>query len=1030
MVWHSRALTLKRFKYWLLLVMLGALANITAVDLPFVVPFSVGNIALFLILFRLGLLWSIPAACIILLPLHQNLAFVASLLQLGVLLCFNRAIRQHSIAAVLFYSVTCAVLFALLAPAKIAADPLYLLLHCGLSTAVFAFCLRAMLILETLTYANKLEHQSLTLQLSHRVAMYSSIPSTLLIALVLHGATALDLSRASLRYQSEQHQLAQQISQRLTSYQTQLMLSANMLQLASPAQVLPLLTKQRPEFISALMTDTDGNVRHFYKADLPESARTGTNVADRPYFSEPQKNGLPFISDTFLGRNLGQDQLFAVSIPLHSDKAFAGVMEVSVDLKALTAAITTTDTDISHRVLLDRQQKKIWGTADGRPLGQVWSVSAQSDPAARQYLRYSWFNSAGPVTLTQNAAHLLLLRTVTPGQWQLKYFIDTDIFVQRYHLFLAVAMLVALLLLEAITALSRAFISRYTRALEQLADNASGWQPDDLPKPRLTFEQSAEEIETLANTLIEMQHRVRASRRAMQHSMQQIVTLNNELEQRVQQRTEELSKERDRAQQLASIKTRFLANMSHEIRTPITVIKGFIEQLSRQAQQEQQPTIDCIMQNTLHLQLLIDDILDTAKIDEGKMQLDIQPVALQQFLLSLQQQIAPLISQKGLQLQFNVMMTQGLWLQADPFRFRQIMLNLLSNAIKFTAKGEIRLNAEAGPDQSLSISVQDEGIGISQAQLPLLFSAFSQADTSTSRTFGGTGLGLYISKQLADAMQFQLSVSSEPGQGSTFSLQIPAHLLSVGAPVTLAETATPAAEIKLFPARVLIVDDVADIRALLASYLAEQPLQLSFAADGKAAVSLCRQQSFDLIIMDQQMPELDGAQATQQIRALGISTPVLSLSADVFDDPHRAMAGLFCRSMSKPFARQQLLGIMAEIQAEYPPAVATATATATAKVLPQPMLSTDDELLEEYRQSLPLLASQLEQLCAPADLSALTRLLHQIKGTSACFGLTDISTLAQQAAQQLRQQDTIPQAFPALLIALRTPQSPGLPPAK
>lgn len=1017
MIWLSKALTLKRLKYWLLLVLLGTLANITVVDLPFIVPFSVGNIALFLILLRLGLFWSVPAAGLILLPLYQNLAFAASLLQLVVLLCFNQAIRRHSVAAVLVYAAASALMFAQLAPAKIADEPVYLLLHSGLSAAVFAFCLRAMLILDTLTHSNKSEQQPLTLQLSHRVAMYSSIPSTLLIALVLHGAIALDLSRASLRYQTEQQELAQQISLRLLSYQTQLNFAAKMLEQATPAQVLQTLTVQRPEFISALITDADGDVLHFYKADLPQTARTGTNVADRPYFFQPKKTGQAFISDTFLGRNLGQDQLFAVSIPLQDQhKVFQGVLEVSIDLQALTATMTTTDIDISHRVLLDREKKKIWGTADTRPLGEVWSVTTQSDPATRKYLRNSWFNSAGPITLTQNAAHLLQLHSVNPGHWQLKYFIDSDAFIKRYHLFLTIAMLIALFLLEAITAISRSFVSRYTVALEQLAENAAGWQPDDMPQPRLSFEQSAKEIETLANTLSEMQHRVRGSRRAMQHSMQQIVMLNNELEQRVQSRTEELSKERDRAQQLASIKTRFLANMSHEIRTPITVIKGFIEQLSRHSRQDQQVTIDCILQNTLHLQRLIDDILDTAKIDEGKMQLEIQPVALQQFLLSLQQQVAPLISQKGLQLQFDVAISQELWLQADPFRLRQIMLNLLSNAIKFTAVGRISLIAATAPDQSICISVQDEGIGISKEQLPLLFSAFSQADTSTSRTFGGTGLGLYISKQLAEAMQLQLLVSSESGKGSTFSVLIPAHLLNVSAPTSLAEPAAAANEVILQPGRVLIVDDVADIRALLASYLAEQPLQLSFAGDGKAAVSLCRQQRFDLIIMDQQMPELDGATATMQIRNLGINTPVLSLSADVFEDPQRSIIDLFCRSMSKPFSRQQLLSCLAEIQAEYPPTQIMLTKEAPQ----QPMLSSDDVLLQEYRQSLPLLADQLDQLRKQTDLAGLRRLCHQIKGTSACFGLSAISTLAHQAGQDLHQHAAVSEPLLQLIRELRT----------
>lgn len=828
MIWHNKALTWHRLKYWLLLVLLGTLANSTVVDLPFVVPFSVGNVALFLIVLRLGLFWSIPAACLILLPLQQNLAITTSLLQLAILLGFNRAIRQYSVAAVLLYAAVCTVLLVLQAPAKIAGDPLYLSLYCGLSTAVFGFCLRAMLILETLTHTNKFEHQPLTQQLSHRVAMYSSIPSTLLIALVLHGSTALDLSRALLRYQSEQHQLAQQISQRLTNYQTQLISAAKMLELATPAQVLPLLTAQSPEFISALMTDANGAVRHFYKADLPDTAKSGTSVADRPYFYQPKSTGLPFISDSFVGRNLGQDQLFAVSIPLLSNKTFAGVMEVSVDLKTLTAAITTTDTDISHRVLLDRQQKKIWGTSDERPLGQLWSVSSQSDPAHRQYMRYSWFNSAGPVTLTQNTAHVLLQHSITPGHWQLKYFIDTDLFVQRYHLFLALAMLAALLLLEAITALSRSFVSRYTAALEQLADNASGWQPDDVPKPRLSFAQSALEIETLANTLSEMQHRVRASRRAMQHSMQQIVTLNNELEVRVKQRTEELSAERDRAQQLASIKTRFLANMSHEIRTPITVIKGFTEQLMHKVTAAELPLVHRIQQNTEHLQRLVDDILDTAKIDEGKMSLELQAVALSSFIEDLSSSISALVAQKQLRLISRFSLEQEISITADPFRLKQILLNLLSNAIKFTAKGDITLDVKQNIRGDIEVAVIDQGIGMKPEQLTQLFSAFTQADSSTSRNFGGTGLGLYISRQLAEAMQIQIDVTSEPGIGSTFTLIIPASLIQNTAQITQQHPQTHQ-PIMLVPAKVLIVDDVADIRALIASYLEQQPLTLHFA---------------------------------------------------------------------------------------------------------------------------------------------------------------------------------------------------------
>ncbi len=998
---RQHPLTLRRLRYWLWLVLLGTLANATVVDLPFVVPFAIGNVALFLILRRLGVLWSLPAAGFILLPLWQNLAFAASLLQLLVLFGLNQRVRQHSLVAIALYMGGCALLFHSMAPAKISAEPLLLLLHCGLSTAVFGFCLRAMLILDTLTRSQQQEQQqSLSLQLSHRVAMYSSIPSTFLIALVLHGATALDLSRSLQRFDAEQHQLAEQIGQRLAVYPRQLSLASAMLDHSGAPAVLPVLTAQSPEFISALLTDNKGTVLNFYKASLPDTARTGSNVADRRYFSEARRTGQAFISDTFLGRNLGQDPLFAVSVPRFTSKGdFDGVLEVSVNLKQLTTAITLTDSDISHRVLLDREQKKIWGTDDNRPLGEVWSVSSQSDPQPRKFLRYSWFNSFGPVVLTVNAAHLLLLHHVTPGQWQLKYFIDTDTFVLKYHLFLALALLTALLLLEAITALSRAFVSRYTAALEQLAQTASTWQPDDAPQPRPDFAQSAAEFETLANTISDMQHRVKGARLAMHQSMQQIVTLNNELEQRVSHRTEELQQERDRATRLAAIKSRFLANMSHEIRTPITVIKGFTEQLLRQGLTQQQPEINRIHQNTLHLQRLVDDILDTAKIDEGKMQLDIQHFALGAFLLDLQAHAAALVSEKQLKLVVEVDAVQTLWLRADPFRLRQIMLNLLSNAVKFTARGQVRLQAGILADGSVQIKVSDDGIGISAEQLPLLFNAFSQADSSTSRTFGGTGLGLYISKQLAQAMQFSLEVQSSVGQGSVFSLRVPAEFVSTVPALVEEPVSTGPSAVTLQQARLLIVDDVADIRALLASYLADQPLQLSFASDGKAAVAICAEQEFDLILMDQQMPELDGIHATRAIRAMGVSTPVVSLSADVFEDPQKNTADLFQYRMNKPVAREQLLTVIASAQAAYPPSAPALSQTSTSA-------ATEDQLLHDYRQSLSAQAVTLQQLYQSGDRPGTARLLHQIKGTSACFGLQQISTLAQQAAQQLKQAPT------------------------
>jgi len=1020
MHWYGLEFSRRRFRYFLLLTLLGTLANSTVVDIPFVVPFSIGNVALFLLALRLGAVWALPAACFILLPLFENQALAASLLQMFLLLGFRHHIRNYHIAAVVGYVPLIAVLISQTAPATISESIFNLSLHVGMSTAVFAFCLRGMLILDSLTPSTTQEQkQSLRLQLSHRIAMYSSIPSTLLLALVLDGAITLDLSRTLLHYQDEQQQLTGQIGQRLTGYLTQIELAARMTEVTAVDQVLPTLTKQKPEYISALVTDARGTVQAFYKDQLPDSARFGNNVADRAYFSEPLRTGQSYVSDTFIGRNLGKDPLFAVSTPLPGER-FSGVLEVSVNLAELTSAIQPKVTTVSHRVLLDRQQKKIWGTDDQRPLGQLWSVSSGSDPMPRQFLRENWFNNFGPVSLTQDGKHMLMTDYVTPGQWQLKYFVDTDVFLKRYHVFLTLALLASLLLLESITALSRTFITRYTEALEQLAKSAAAWQPDAPPQPRPEFRQSAAEIEMLTSTIQQMQSRVCSARDAMQLSMQQIVTLNNELEQRVDNRTEELRLERDKANQLASVKTRFLANMSHEIRTPITVIKGFTEQLLAKSQGPDALMIQRIQHNTEHLQRLVDDVLDTAKIDEGKMRLELQLFDVQSFIKDVAAGIEGLALQKGLQLRLDDADAAELMLQADPFRLKQILLNLLSNAIKFTAKGEIRLSLKFMADGGLDISVIDQGIGITSAQLPQLFQLFSQADSSTSRNFGGSGLGLYISQQLSEAMQMKLRVTSTPGQGSNFTLSIPAYLLSHAVPCPDEPTPAAAQPVRLIPASLLVVDDVADIRALIASYLGEQPFALSFAADGEAAIRLCQQQPFDLILMDQQMPGVDGRQASKVIRQMGIKTPILLLSADVFEDPGQTQSDLFQRTMTKPFTREALLSTIDALLQAYPPTAsdqpldqqsiasertagrATDQAEAQAIAPPGSAQQDEDELSLEYRQSLPGDAARLSQLWSVADWPSVQQLLHKIKGTSACFGLDDISHSASLLAQQLK----------------------------
>lgn len=262
-----------------------------------------------------------------------------------------------------------------------------------------------------------------------------------------------------------------------------------------------------------------------------------------------------------------------------------------------------------------------------------------------------------------------------------------------------------------------------------------------------------------------------------------------------------------------------------------------------------------------------------------------------------------------------------------------------------------------------------------------------------------------------------IGVQSNLSQGSEFSLLIPAHLLSYAETTSPIEPVVSDSMISLQPAHILVVDDVADIRALIASYLEQQPVQLSFAADGLAAVAQCQQQTFDLIIMDQQMPELDGFSAARQIRDQGCVCPILSLSADVFEDADKQLSAVFNLTMTKPFSKQLLLQAIAQLQTGESMVVAAKQPDAGQQSeLTEPP---EDELLQEYRQTLPEHAARIRQLAAANDQQALRRLLHQIKGTSACFGLTEVSALALQAEQLLKNTGTATDSLEQLITVLQ-----------
>jgi PAS domain S-box-containing protein len=368
-------------------------------------------------------------------------------------------------------------------------------------------------------------------------------------------------------------------------------------------------------------------------------------------------------------------------------------------------------------------------------------------------------------------------------------------------------------------------------------------------------------------------------------------------------------------------KSQFLATMSHEIRTPLTAVLGFADLLARsELSPEQQEHLRIVRDTGRTLLAVVNDVLDFSKLEAGKMSLERIPVDLERLLREALAAIGLLGAEKGLTFQAEIDPALPRQVRTDSVRLKQIVGNLLSNALKFTGRGGVTLRARVvGRDDTavrIRVEVEDTGIGIAPEQLPRLFAMFEQADQSTTRRFGGTGLGLAISKRLVEAMGGTIAVRSTPGEGSTFTFELPLE------PAPAEETAPVPAVARVAPVRalnVLVADDVATNRILVSALLRRQGHAPHLAEDGVKAVEAAVLRRFDLILMDLHMPGMDGIMATRAIRTGGgpnARTPVVALSADV--QPETAAA---CRaagmdgSLAKPIEPERLLAVLAGVAA-------------------------------------------------------------------------------------------------------------------
>jgi PAS domain S-box-containing protein len=350
-------------------------------------------------------------------------------------------------------------------------------------------------------------------------------------------------------------------------------------------------------------------------------------------------------------------------------------------------------------------------------------------------------------------------------------------------------------------------------------------------------------------------------------------------------------------------KSAFLANMSHEIRTPLNAIAGFAEALEGGdlAASERHEFAQTIRRNSDHLLGILSDILDVSKIEAGKMSIESLPVHPREVIEDVCAMLRGKADAKGLELRCDIAAAVPARLVTDPTRLRQILLNLIGNAIKFTDSGSISLRATLENEQTLQIDVIDTGHGIPQPMQAEIFEPFTQVDVSHSRKFGGTGLGLAISRRLAVLLGGDIRLQSSSERGSVFSLRLPNR-----SPVEGQSTAAANVPSAIRPGRVLVVEDSHDSQRLLQFLLQRLKFDVTLAENGERAITAvgnaaAQGKPFELIIMDMQMPVLDGYTATPMLRRGGCNVPIVALTANAMPQDRRHCLDVGCDDfLTKP----------------------------------------------------------------------------------------------------------------------------------